>query len=161
MGFWIPEHLLGFHAPVPSDVPTDTIYFFEALCVASALHWFCTSVLACTDKTSRFRLVIFTDNQNTVHAFSSLRATPAYNAILRSAVDDLVDYNVDLRVLHVKGELNSVADALSRNRLDSARVLAPGLIINPFKPPRDALGRPKNDYLCSSVQATHSGCLDT
>nr|GAT47557.1 predicted protein [Mycena chlorophos] len=131
MGFWVLGHLLGFHAPVPSEPPASTIFYFEALCVASALRWYCTNVLASSSTTSRYRLTIFTDNQNTVNIFSSLRASPAYNKILRSAVDDLIAFNVDLRVLHVKGELNSVADALSRNKLDVARQLAPGLVINP------------------------------
>ncbi|KAJ7065763.1 hypothetical protein C8F01DRAFT_982327 [Mycena amicta] len=135
MGFWIPENLLGFHSLVPSDPPSGTIFFFEALCVLSALRWYCSSVLARTTKATRFRLTIYTDNQNTVHIFNTLRATPVYNRLLRAAVDDLTRYNVDLRVLHIPGKDNFVADAISRNRFDDARRFAPGLVICPFAPP--------------------------
>ncbi|KAJ7048235.1 hypothetical protein C8F01DRAFT_1285877 [Mycena amicta] len=110
MGFWVPGHLLGFHSPVPVDAPKGRIFFFEALCVVSALRWYCSSILTRTSNATRYRITIFTDNQNTVNIFNSLRATPDYNVILRAAVDDLITYNVDLRVLHVPGENNSVAD---------------------------------------------------
>ncbi|KAJ7634576.1 hypothetical protein FB45DRAFT_743528 [Roridomyces roridus] len=140
MGFWVPERLLGFYSPVPSEPPTDTIFFFEALCVASALRWYCTNILANTDASTRFRLAIFTDNQNTVNVFNTLRAKPAYNPILRTAVDDLIKYNVDLRVLHVAGDDNSVADAISRNNPLDAKRYAPGLVIRPFQPPQEPLG---------------------
>jgi hypothetical protein len=140
MGFWLPERLLGFYSPVPSEPPADTIFFFEALCVASALRWYCTTVLSNTTTASRYRLTIFTDNSNTVSIFNTLRATPAYNMILRTAVDDLIQYNVDLRVLHVPGEDNTVADAISRSRPLDAKGYAPGLVIRPFQPPQEPLG---------------------
>src|ERR1700761_2925326 len=41
MGFWSPQLLLGFLAPIPGEPPKDTIFFFEALCVVSALRWVC------------------------------------------------------------------------------------------------------------------------
>ncbi|KAF7371787.1 RNase H domain-containing protein [Mycena venus] len=82
--------------PIPGDPPANTIFFFEALCVISALRW------------------------NTVNIFSSLCATPNYNHLLCTAVDDLIEHNVDLRVLHIKGEDNYIADAISRQRFDNA-----------------------------------------
>ncbi|KAJ7728406.1 hypothetical protein DFH07DRAFT_757307, partial [Mycena maculata] len=108
-----PELLLGFYLPMPGDPPADTIFFFEALCVVSALHWFCAYSRADSPSSRRCRLTIFTDNQNTVNIFNSLCATPNYNPLLRTAVDDLIEYDVDLRVLHVKGEDNYIADAIS------------------------------------------------
>ncbi|KAJ7436188.1 hypothetical protein B0H11DRAFT_1755110 [Mycena galericulata] len=140
MGFWIPELLLGFFSPVPGDPPADTIFFFEALCVVSALRWVCTYSRTGTSNSRRFRVTIFTDNQNTVNIFNSLSATPNYNLLLRTAVDDLIKYNVDLRVLHVKGEDNYVADAISRQRFSDATERATGLVIQNFQPPREPLG---------------------
>jgi hypothetical protein len=137
MGFWIPELLLGFYSPVPGDPPADTIFFFEALCVVAALHWIC---LRPHTAPWRRRVTIFTDNQNTVNIFSSLCATPNYNMLLRTAVDDLIAHNVDVRVLHVKGEDNYVADAISRQRFSDAIARAPGLTIQNFTPPRERLG---------------------
>ncbi|KAJ7171674.1 hypothetical protein C8R43DRAFT_1085008 [Mycena crocata] len=139
MGFWIPELLLGFYSPVPGDPPANTIFFFEALCVVSALQWYCQHSTADLGSRRR-RVTIFTDNQNTVNIFNSLCATPNYNSLLRTAVDNLIMHDVDLRVLHVKGEENYVADAISRQRFTDATTRAPGLTIQEFQPPREPLG---------------------
>jgi hypothetical protein len=140
MGFWSPELLLGFYSPVPGNAPKDTIFFFEALCVVSSLHWFCTSIRDHLPGDRPARLTVFTDNQNTVNIFNSLCATPEYNLILRTAVDDLINFSVDLRVLHIKGEDNTVADAISRRRFDKAMMHSPGLNIQNFQPPQEPLG---------------------
>jgi hypothetical protein len=138
MGFWAPEYQLSFFAPTPGAPPKDTIYFFEALCVASAVHW-SVSHFGHHDHILQ-KLVVFTDNDNTVQAFNSLKVLPSYNPILKSTVNLLMDFDFDLRVVHVPGEKNRVADAISRRRFDAARLLVPGLIIEPFQPPQDALG---------------------
>ena len=80
------------------------------------------------------RFLIYTDNLNTVDLFSSLSALPSYNVLLREAVDLLVDGSHDLRVLHVPGIVNSVADALSRADFDRALTLEPELTIHHFEP---------------------------
>ena len=109
MGFWYPNEPVpeAFYSPVPSGVPTDFIFYYEALCVLSALHH--ASLSLCTPS----KIIIFTDNTNTVDIFSSLRALPAYNPILKSAVDLLLQFDHQLRVLYVPGDENHVADALS------------------------------------------------
>lgn len=139
MGFWIPELQLGFYSPVPGLAPTGTIFFFEALCVASAIRWFCTSHRH-NFGDRRARLTVFTDNQNTVDIFNSLSAEPVYNTILKIAVDDIIAVNVDLRVLHIAGKQNVVADAISRCRFNDALAVQPNLTILDFQPPQEALG---------------------
>ncbi|KDQ56020.1 hypothetical protein JAAARDRAFT_133104 [Jaapia argillacea MUCL 33604] len=138
MGFWIPELLLGFFSPLPVMACTDTIFFFEALCVCAALHWAVSNI-----SLEPRRLIIYTDNTNTVNIFSSLHASPAYNPILMSAVNVLMDNDIDLRVPHINGIQNTVADAISRQKFYFARKAAPGLNIGIFSPPRDALGAVK------------------
>jgi hypothetical protein len=54
----------------------------------------------------------------------------------------VLDHDIDSRVLHIRGVDNIIADALSRFKNDLAVSLCPGLIIQPFQPPRDALGVP-------------------
>ncbi len=143
MGFWIPELLLGFYAPVPSQPPKDTIFFWEALCVVTALEWFCVTMWADHSLTDRLRVTIKTDNSNLVDLFDSLRALPAYNPLLRTAVDLLLSSDVDLRVLHIPGIENVVADVISHCKFHDAYAYAPGLLIRPFTPPCELLGAAK------------------
>ena len=37
MGFWYPVSKDGYYAPTPVNVPSDIIFYFEALCVLSVL----------------------------------------------------------------------------------------------------------------------------
>ena len=155
LGFWYPDLNLAFYAPTPLDDlqgladRNGLIFYFEALCVLCALRDACTHH---AQPSGRF--LIYTDSLNTVDLFSSLSALPSYNVLLREAVDLLVNGSHDLRVLHVSGINNSVADALSRADFDRALTLQPNLTIHRFKPyhrvkrgevfslqpPRDLLG---------------------
>ncbi len=136
MGFWLPKIACGFVCPTPELPDVDEIiFFFEALCVCAAIHW----VAANLSPAMRKRVTIFTDNTNTVDIFNSLRASPTYNPILKSAVNVLISHAIDLRVLHIPGSENDVADALSRSQFSRAQSLVPRLLILPFKPPHDVL----------------------
>ncbi|PBK71385.1 hypothetical protein ARMSODRAFT_883689, partial [Armillaria solidipes] len=57
-------------------------------------------------------VTIWTDNSNTVNIFNSLKASPFYNLILKSAVDMMISHNIDLHVLHIPGSENDVVDTL-------------------------------------------------
>ncbi|KAF9020514.1 hypothetical protein BDZ89DRAFT_958231 [Hymenopellis radicata] len=141
MGFWVRDLNLGFMCPVDGECMRDRIFFWEALCVLAALLWYAESGLAFfATPESPARLTIFTDNTNTVHIFDTLRARTEYNAILCAAVDIRVKHNIDLRVLHIPGDDNIVADALSRDHIATALIHAPLLATSPFKPPQLALG---------------------
>ena len=81
MGFWYPSSKDGYYAPTPVNVPSNVIFYFESLCVLSAL----THV---QNKAKRgAKIVIYTDNSNSVDIFRSFRCLPAYNHLLKSAVD--------------------------------------------------------------------------
>jgi len=134
MGFWYLSSLLGFYSPTPLDALDFPIFYFEALCVLCALQDVSSRV------NCRSRVIIYTDNLNTVQIFNTLGCLPSYNHILRRSVDLLLSTGIDLRVLHVPGEQNSVADALSRCNFEKALFLASGLKISPFQPPRWTLG---------------------
>ena len=55
----------------------------------------------------------------------------------------LLEVEVDLRVFHIPGQDNIIADALSRYKNNLATLLSPNLIIGTFLPPQDALGPKK------------------
>lgn len=135
LGFWVPAMNTGFFGPGPSVYPanlkiTATIFFLEALCVLSALTW------ASTLQPAPRRLLIYTDNINAADMFNSMRAEAGYNDILMSAVSILLDSSISLRVFHVAGEENVVADALSRSYFDLIFQQYPSLMLNQFQRPR-------------------------
>ncbi len=140
MGFWIPKITCSFVCPTP-NLPEgeEVIFFFEALCVCAAIHWVANTLSPELQK----RVTVFTDNTNTVDIFNSLRASPNYNPILKSAVDVMISHSIDLHVLHIPGSENDVVDALSHSQFSRALDLVPRLIILPFKPPCDVLGASK------------------
>lgn len=139
LGFWSPARHLGFMTSLPAvpDGLDDTIFWFEALCVLSALHW--AASLARPPR----RFAVYTDNLNTVQIFDSFKASGPYNYILRDAAAILIATGIDLRVWHVPGAVNIVADALSRDMPQVARLYVPNLRILPFQPPRLTLGAVK------------------
>jgi hypothetical protein len=133
LGFWFPGLSAGFWSPIPEDPPKDTIFYFEALSVLSAIVH-STSFGFPID-----RLANYTDNLNTVQMFNSLSALPSYNELLKAAVDHLLSdliRPIQLRVIHVPGDQNSVADALSRGHLHVAVDIVPHIVIKHFSPPR-------------------------
>jgi len=109
MGFWLPDKCVGYYSPVPDNTTDEQIFYFEALCVLSAIHH-ATDVLQIP---SSAKVLIYTDNNNTVSIFNTLRCLPHYNPILIDAADVSITSGIHLRVLHIPGELNYVADAIS------------------------------------------------
>ena len=136
MGFWYPVSKDGYYAPTPVNVPTDVIFYYETLCVLSAI------VNVQTKAPAGSKVLIYTDNANTVDIFRSLRCLPAYNHLLKAAVDVLIANDYSLRVLHISGDENVVADALSRVQFSVALTCVPELKLFAFHPP-GLVGLPK------------------
>jgi len=137
LGFFYLRDLRGYQCAIDYGAPKETILFFEALAVCSAL------LHALDSFSAAHKVMIYTDNTNTVNIFHTLRALPPYNPILRIAVDALSTHNCSLRVVHIAGEDNVIADHLSRLDNEQARAACPGLSISTFQPPRVPLGRSK------------------
>lgn len=132
LAFWFPERKLGFQCKIPHDTHRMPIFYYEAAAV--------TLAILNVQSRLRDRLVIYSDNQNTVDIWQSLKASCDYNDLLRLAIDELIAQSVDVRVLHVPGVKNPVADALSRFNNAEALRLVPGLSITEFQPPLTMLG---------------------
>ncbi|KAF5339663.1 hypothetical protein D9758_015593 [Tetrapyrgos nigripes] len=126
-----PALLQALHSLIEEPEPTR-IFFYEALAVVSALS-FAASF-------NRFHLIIFTDNSNTVSIFNSLHAKPDYNPLLITAVNILLDNNIQLRVLHVPGNDNIIADAISCSNFDILDSKAPTATLHTFSPPELSSG---------------------
>jgi hypothetical protein len=133
LGFWSPYFNLGFQYPIRDD-ESRGIIFYEALAVLLALDF------ASKHCPSMSRVAIFTDNFDVVDMFNSLKAQPQHNPILLTTVDLLLSTAISLRVFHIPGEQNTIADALSRGLNTLVSDLLPTLIISPFIPPRLTLG---------------------
>jgi hypothetical protein len=134
MGFYVPSLNSAFYSPISSRQPLFHIFFFEALCVVSAL------VFALGMRPAPHRLLIYSDSMNTVDMFHSLKAHDAYNHLLLFAIRLLLPQTTSLRVFHIPGADNAIADAISRGLFHVASSLHPALRICPFKPPQDAMG---------------------
>jgi hypothetical protein len=129
MGYWYPISKDGYYAPTPVNVPSNVIFYFETLSVLSAL------VHVQTKAPKGSKILIYTDNTNTVDIFRSLRCLPPYNHLLKTAVDVIIQNDFSLRDLHIPGEQNIVADALSRVQFSIALRHEPFLKMIPFNPP--------------------------
>jgi hypothetical protein len=86
------------------------------------------------------RVVIFTDSNNTIAMFSTLHCQPLYNPLVRYAADILMNSRLHLRVLHIPGELNRIANFLSRGQLMDVLNDNLDLTVHPFEPPPLRLG---------------------
>ena len=93
MGFWYPDLKIAFYSPTPYYENPDLIFYFEALCVHSALF----DAHRRTSLEENGHFIIYTDNSNTVDIFSSFRALPPYNHLLKTAVDILNASDNDMR----------------------------------------------------------------
>ena len=125
MAYYVPAQRRGFASTCPTapSVVNSNIFWFEALTVLAALEW------AAKQRPTPRRLAILTDNANTVQIFNSLRGKPGFDELLLCACSTLMESGIDLRVWHVPGEENVVADALSRGKT------VPGVSVERFVPP--------------------------
>lgn len=72
MGFWWPDKCVGFYSPVPDGLDEEQIFYFEALCVLAALN----HVVESQHPPPSSRILLYTDNDNTVTIFNTLRCLP-------------------------------------------------------------------------------------
>jgi len=142
MGFWLPDKCVSYYSPGPENIADEQIFYFEALCILSAIHHV-TDLLRVPPPSW---ILIYTDNDNTIAIFNTLWCLPHYNPILIDAADISITSGIHLRVLHIPGELNYVADAISCKNFSLAKQYVPNLTISPFLPPRLLLGAPQKWY---------------
>ena len=129
MGFWYPVSKDGYYAPTPVNIPSNVIFYFESLCVLSALEHVQTKVK------HGLKTLIYTDNSNTVDIFCTFNCLQSYNHLLRAAVYIIIQNNYSLHILHVPGDQNVVANALSHVKFSIALQAVPSLSLHTSIPP--------------------------
>jgi hypothetical protein len=107
IGYWYPSLNLGFQSNLPAQSPVNDIFFYKALCVASAIHDAVTRLLC------NGHLAIFTDSLNSVYMFNLLSGGLGFNCLLMNMVEVILVLEVDFRVFHISGEHNIVVDHIS------------------------------------------------
>lgn len=132
LAFWYPSRRQGFYSPVPAYQTDKTIFYYEALTATSAVDNLRERGI------HHSKIVLFTDSMNTVDIFNSLKCQAVFNPLLLFCVDTSISNKLDLRVLHVPGVENEVADAISRRNFGKALRLVPELQISLFQPPQRA-----------------------
>ena len=139
LAYYFPSLNFVYYAPLPSNPPANTIFWFEALAICSAIHH-AANIWARDFSPKLDCLLVHTDSMNSVHMFNSLHAKPAYNSILVSSINARISSFLDVHVYHMPGDNNSIADAISHKNFSLACRLSPNLTILSFTPPQDALG---------------------
>ena len=134
LAFYIPSFDSAIFSPIPQQPPHFHIFFYEALSVVSALA-FCIGL-----QPPPHRLFIYSDSMNMVDIFHSLKAYDEYNRLLLFAIHLLLPQTTSLRVFHITGTENTIADAVSCGLFHVASANHPPLRFHNFKPPQDAMG---------------------
>lgn len=122
LGVWVPDTQEGFHHTLPP--PSREIYWGELTSVVAA-------ILLGKSRNAK-RILIFTDSENVVNLFNSHRAIESVRNMFKTAITTMLESETDVKVKHVPGERNTIADDLSRNNLDLVRSRLPSLICKPM-----------------------------
>ena len=136
LGFWYPAGNVGFMHPIDPTSPMPDIFYGEALTVVSTVNWSVHNLPILPGS----RLAVYTNNANSVDMFNSLHGQPLYNPLLIAVIELLLEFDITLRVFHIPGEDNFVADALLCLRYDIAQYHMLTMHVYPFIPPRLTLG---------------------
>jgi hypothetical protein len=141
LAYYFPSLQLAYHAPLPQNPTSNTIFYFEALAVCAAINH-AADVWSCDFTPKLDHLLVHTDSMNTVNMYNTLHAQPSHNQLLISSINAQFRSSLNVCAYHVPGKQNIIADAISRQNFKLAIQLIPNLTILPFTPPRDALGAP-------------------
>ena len=90
--FWYPELWLDYQCHVPKS-HTAPIFHWEAVAVVCAMIAPLVSWSLC--------LVVYTDNQNTVDIWYSLKRSAPCNTTLMLTINSLICHNVNAHMLHI------------------------------------------------------------
>ncbi|KDN33939.1 hypothetical protein RSAG8_12964, partial [Rhizoctonia solani AG-8 WAC10335] len=129
MGFWSPTRNQAFYYRIPPETERSS-NFCEAACLLSALGW----AVSIQELPLFPRILIFSDNLDACNVFSTMAGHAPYHSMTLQAAAWLLDHNILLRVKHIIGKENLIADYLSRGMLEHVRRINRRLPIAEFNP---------------------------
>lgn len=124
LGIWVPKTNKGYTLRLPP--PSRDIYWAELAAVTYVI------MIAHDDKARH--IVIFTDSHNVVDLFNSHRANNTVRVLFKKSIDLMLTNDLDVKVKHIPGERNVIADSLSRNNLNLAKDKLANLEISELPP---------------------------
>ena len=141
IGFWLPDKCIGYYSPVPK---TQRMSRSSTLKLSASYQRYIMQLISYACPPS-LHVLIYTDNDNTVAIFNTLRCLPQYNPILSDAATVSMASDIHLRVLHIPGDLNYVANVISHKKFSLAQQYVPGItiLVSSFQPHQLPLGAPK------------------
>ncbi|ORY74519.1 hypothetical protein BCR35DRAFT_258784, partial [Leucosporidium creatinivorum] len=133
LGFFVSSKLgYSLHFFHRSTLALGDIQFIEGIAVAAAIAWTLNARPAVK------RILVRTDSAPVVYAFDSGSGSSALKDLVWATYAKLKEKGVDLRVKHLPGVQNTIADDLSRLPLARLRRLYPKL--SSFTPPPWSIG---------------------
>jgi hypothetical protein len=119
---------------VCTRLKSTNILLNEMTAILAALLLFSRTLGTAADH-PRTRLLVHSDSLDSCAIFSSLRAGLEYNIVLKRSSLLRSGFNIDLRVVHISGATNVIADALSRHDLPKLQILRPGMRLSSISDP--------------------------
>lgn len=124
-GIWDPASLIGYHSKLP--LPSRDIYWAELLAVGHAID--------IAIKANRKKIIVCSDSENVCNLSISHRELTVVRKLFQYIINFIIEANVDVRVIHVPGSKNVIADLLSRNNLDHVKHLQPKVSLYQIRQP--------------------------
>jgi hypothetical protein len=128
LAFWFLAWQQGFYSQVILNLASKIIFYFEALAVAEALDNLCTSAI----KSSK--IIVYSDNMNTVNIFNSLHCLSSFNPLLCFCVDIFLEKEFNVCIVHISDVQNTVVDVISHQEFERAAKSVLELYISSFQP---------------------------
>lgn len=134
VGMWSPKLQTGYYANIHTRKVNSKIFYYKAYIIVCAIHW------ASTQLPMPQRIVIFSDNTNTVNILNSMCAHREFNELLKFAIDILMTHDIDIWVIHIAGVNNIIADHLLQRKILSVHDIDNSLILLTYTPLLSLLG---------------------
>lgn len=124
LGIWLPNLAEGFHTSLP--LPSRDIFWVE---LAAASHGIIMGI-----ERGAHKILVCSDSSNVCDLFLSHSPSAKVTNLFQAVITKIVNHRVDVRIAHIPGKKNVLADALSRGMLSVVKEHLPSAAVAPFIP---------------------------